>query len=165
MTLSENFGKLLLKISHSPPCHCFLKLQNISKNSIIVTFDVQRGNLLYFYHFIQDRLFQTLRGLLTLFSCLGKGSKSRSIEGLQKMAPRINIAKGTTDPRPREGWVHLSKETYWVISQVQTSSESRPSNYFKISNKSFSNPENCYDIIRQLASFTAIKFTKQEWVS
>ena len=28
-------------------------------------------------------------GLLTLFSCLGKGSKSHSIEGLLKMAPII----------------------------------------------------------------------------
>ena len=34
-------------------------------------------------------LFQTLRGLLTLFSCLGKDSKSHSIEGLQKMTPII----------------------------------------------------------------------------
>ena len=39
--------------------------------------------------------------------------------------------------------------------------------------QSFSNPENCYDITRQLASFKAIKFTKRygvsesvsEWVS
>ena len=35
--------------------------------------------------------------------------------------------------------------------------------------QSFSNPENCYDITRQLASFTAIKFTKRygvsQWVS
>ena len=31
--------------------------------------------------------------------------------------------------------------------------------------QSFSNPENCYDITRQLASFTAIKFTKRYGVS
>ena len=35
-----------------------------------------------------------------------------------------------------EGWVHLSKVTYWVISQVQTSSsKSRPSIHFKIHTK------------------------------
>ena len=33
------------------------------------------------------------------------------------------------------------------------------------SEKSISKPENCYDITRQLASFTAIKFTKRYGVS
>ena len=83
-----------------------------------------------------------------------------------------------------EGWVLLTKVTSLghITSSYtnldQTSSESRPSTNFKISTKhqhaftscrkvtqSFSNPENCYDITRQLASFKAIKFTKRHGVS